>query len=197
MSCVAHQLAAERGLLHTADVDVIRRAVASLPADRDIYVADLGAGSGTTALAVFGERHHGAHVFTVDNDQVALDSAQEAIINSGFAYPAEEDLGHWQYAHALSWDGAAVWRAVHPHRVLDMLLIDADHSLEGIDRDLAAWIPLVRPGGLVWFHDFRPTDGGWWPAVAVAVEREVAAGRLDFIETAGWCWLGRKAGGAR
>jgi predicted O-methyltransferase YrrM len=38
-------------------------------------------------------------------------------------------------------------------RPLDVLFIDGDHSYEGCSTDMKAWIPLVRAGGWVAFHD--------------------------------------------
>ncbi|MBF0186372.1 MAG: class I SAM-dependent methyltransferase [Magnetococcales bacterium] len=37
----------------------------------------------------------------------------------------------------------------------DLLLIDGDHSQEGVLRDTELYLPLVRPGGLVLWHDIR------------------------------------------
>lgn len=34
------------------------------------------------------------------------------------------------------------------------LLVDADHSYEGVRRDFRLWSPLVEPGGLIVFHDY-------------------------------------------
>ena len=39
---------------------------------------------------------------------------------------------------------------------LDFLLIDGDHSAEGVRQDFSMYAPLVRPGGLVAFHDITP-----------------------------------------
>lgn len=36
---------------------------------------------------------------------------------------------------------------------LDFLLIDGDHTYEGVKQDFETYSPLVRPGGLVAFHD--------------------------------------------
>jgi predicted O-methyltransferase YrrM len=36
---------------------------------------------------------------------------------------------------------------------IDLLFIDGDHSFEGVTRDIEAWVPHVRSGGLVLFHD--------------------------------------------
>jgi len=39
---------------------------------------------------------------------------------------------------------------------LDFLLIDGDHSYEGVRADWERYGPLVRPGGLIAFHDIVP-----------------------------------------
>jgi predicted O-methyltransferase YrrM len=41
-------------------------------------------------------------------------------------------------------------------RQVDFLFIDGDHSYEGICADYELYRPLVRPGGLVAFHDIVP-----------------------------------------
>jgi predicted O-methyltransferase YrrM len=46
-------------------------------------------------------------------------------------------------------------------RPLDFLFVDGDHAYEGVRRDFLDYAPLVRPGGLVAFHDVRPHSGGW------------------------------------
>jgi predicted O-methyltransferase YrrM len=44
-------------------------------------------------------------------------------------------------------------------RPLDFLLIDGDHSYEGVAADFALYSPLVRAGGLIAFHDILPDYG--------------------------------------
>jgi predicted O-methyltransferase YrrM len=36
---------------------------------------------------------------------------------------------------------------------IDLLFIDADHSYEAVKRDIEGWVPHVRVGGFVAFHD--------------------------------------------
>jgi cephalosporin hydroxylase len=38
-------------------------------------------------------------------------------------------------------------------RAVDMLFIDGDHTFDGVKADHELYAPLVRPGGLVGFHD--------------------------------------------
>jgi len=41
-------------------------------------------------------------------------------------------------------------------RLLDFLLIDGDHRYEGVRADYLAYLDMVRPGGLIAFHDIKP-----------------------------------------
>lgn len=41
-------------------------------------------------------------------------------------------------------------------RPIDFLFIDGDHRYEGVRRDYELYRDLVRPGGLIAFHDIRP-----------------------------------------
>lgn len=46
-------------------------------------------------------------------------------------------------------------QAILGGRRIDVLFIDGDHSYEGVRRDYCMYAPLVRPGGLIGFHDVR------------------------------------------
>lgn len=51
-------------------------------------------------------------------------------------------------------------------RPLDFLFIDGDHSYEGVGIDFEMYAPLVRPGGLIAFHDIVPLrEGDVWHTV--------------------------------
>lgn len=44
--------------------------------------------------------------------------------------------------------------ALFKFQLLDFVYIDADHTLEGIKKDLYAWYPLVKIGGVISGHDY-------------------------------------------
>ena len=48
---------------------------------------------------------------------------------------------------------------------LDYVFIDADHSYAAVSRDIDAWRPKVKPGGILAGHDFTPVFPGVIQAV--------------------------------
>jgi predicted O-methyltransferase YrrM len=53
----------------------------------------------------------------------------------------------------------------YPDASLDAVFIDADHGLESVRADIAAWLPKVRRGGIIAGHDFAER----FPGVVQAV----------------------------
>jgi predicted O-methyltransferase YrrM len=43
---------------------------------------------------------------------------------------------------------------------IDFLMIDGDHTYEGVKQDFETYAPLVRPGGMIAFHDICPDSYG-------------------------------------
>jgi cephalosporin hydroxylase len=43
-------------------------------------------------------------------------------------------------------------------RPVDVLVLDGDHTVDGVTRDLAMYAPLVRTGGLILLHDIAVTS---------------------------------------
>ena len=74
-----------------------------------------------------------------------------------------------QRVRAVDGDSSHPWTQARARRKLggrhiDLLLIDGDHSWDGVKRDFLRYRGLVRPGGLIAFHDIcvsRPESGGW------------------------------------
>jgi hypothetical protein len=65
---------------------------------------------------------------------------------------------------------AAQWRDHQPHTGISLLFIDADHSFDGVVRDLSAWMPYIVDGGTIALHDTSTPDCG----VAKAVYHHLA-----------------------
>lgn len=148
---MAHGMAASRAFLYADDVDAIIELVHSLP-ERPVVVVDIGAGAGTTALAVLETRNVNITVFTLDIDHENLNWARLALYNAGL-------LDNWVPVYAPS-------RTRFLDRI-DLLLVDGDHSFEGVAKDLDVWLPAVPHKAPVWLDDHYDE----YPGVAEAVAR--------------------------
>lgn len=77
----------------------------------------------------------------------------------------------------------------------DMLFIDADHTYAGVASDYHGYRPLVRPGGLIVFHDIVPhphipsvgVRDLWteitehWPSTEIITDREEPWGGIGIL----------------
>ena len=54
-------------------------------------------------------------------------------------------------------------RASHlfPDQSVDICYVDADHSYDGVYKDLETWTPKIKPGGIISGHDYDPTGNAW------------------------------------
>lgn len=92
-------------------------------------------------------------------------------------------------------------------RPLDILFIDGDHSYAGAKADFDAYAPLVRPGGLIAFHDIVPDfrsrfgrDTGRWAGDVPRLWgelRPIFAETYEFVEDSGQDGLGIGVGRVR
>jgi len=72
-------------------------------------------------------------------------------------------------------------------RRLGCVFIDGNHSYESVKQDLAAWVPLVSPGGVVCGHDYSRQH---FPGVVKAVD-ERFGGRVQVRGSFWWVTLPR------
>lgn len=167
------------GMLGGEDIALIRELVRQIPTgQKPRLVVDLGAGSGTSALAVFTAGRDDIRVVSVDVRREALDNTRANMEQYGF-------LTRWQglqgRSDRIAWSGDAM---------IDLLLCDSTHDYASQADELEKWLPYVWPKGLVWVHDY--TDQSRYPGVSMAIDEAVKAGRLKKIETRGLSWAGRR-----
>jgi len=87
-----------------------------------------------------------------------------------------------------------VWHALTPIKLpsleavklyddhsLDFVFIDAAHDYDNVRKDILAWKPKVKPGGILAGHDYSPTDS---PALVKAVN--VTLGPVEFVPPTSW-----------
>ena len=81
----------------------------------------------------------------------------------------------------LSTDADAMKAAAK--RAYDVLVIDGDHSYDGVKFDFDHYAPLVRPGGLIVIDDYHSPD---WPDVTRFVDEEVSKRKGFSLLGASW-----------
>jgi hypothetical protein len=70
------------------------------------------------------------------------------------------------------------------HELLDFMFIDADHHEDGCYRDMVAWYPKLKAGGLFCGHDYGKREFG----VTQAVNRFCEERGIDVIEAGHSVW---------
>ena len=58
-----------------------------------------------------------------------------------------------------SLEGARFW-AERSSPPIDLLFIDGGHSLQNVYEDFISWVPFLKPGGKIIFHDFDSRERG-------------------------------------
>jgi len=87
-----------------------------------------------------------------------------------------ENIKPWQNrAHIIRMDSSASAN-MFPDEHFDFVYIDADHSYEGVVRDMKAWWPKVKKGGLFCGDDYIPDDGDIW--LTIQGKEPVYAGKF-------------------
>ncbi len=102
-----------------------------------------------------------------------------------YAPEERERVEIWQVPSTVAAKRVAGWGTPigHVHPPLSFVWIDAVHDYPHALEDIAAWRPLIRPGGMIGGHDHTPS----WPGV----ERAVRESFPDGYEVIGSSWLKR------
>ncbi len=172
----AYALADSRQMCCREDLTLLVDVVRDLPTHP--RVVQLGAGSGTMGLAILGARDD-VTLWSVDTDQQALNWELQALEN------AEVDLQR-QYSPRylqVNDESALVgerWKGV---TLIDLLLIDADHSYKGVMADMRAW---SAHSELIFLHDYDgSTAPEQYPGVRQAADEFFGADTPP-LHKAGW-----------
>lgn len=144
----AYTLSDWTGYLYRDEIDLLMLCARSLP--NNPVVINIGAGHGTSGLALI-ESRDDLELYTIDvnnypNPYGGLVNERNAFENSGFG-----GLARHHQIHGKSQEVAKTWKS----GLVDMVFVDGDHSLPAIEGDCSGWYPLVKPGGIMAFHDYR------------------------------------------
>jgi cephalosporin hydroxylase len=129
------------------DEDELALAISLVQSIKPKVIVELGCDRGGT---LFAWRNICAQVYGITWDENA-DSGGAVCATYGAAVHG----GDTHDPESLKWllDRLASGQGWNP---VDVLVVDGDHHLDGIIRDLQMYGPLVRPGGLIMLHDRVP-----------------------------------------
>lgn len=146
------------GYLYPNEIECLHEIVSEF--DHDPVIVNIGAGAGTSGLALYENRY--VWLYTVDIQESSspfgcLEGERNAFRNSGYG---DSQANHFQICGdskeiGKKWTGK-----------VDMVFVDGDHSYEGCKGDIKSWLPHIRDGGIIAFHDY----GERWPDVVKAVD---------------------------
>ena len=148
-------------------------------------VVQLGAGSGTMALMIMSNVHTKMLV-TIDHDQQALNWEEQVLKNCGWTGNATENGSPGMPYYTAKFDDSTYpgFKEEFSLYYPDLIVIDADHSYEGVKADLEFWQPLAAAKATFFIHDY---DGTKAPEQYPGVKQAAAEffGR-DADMTQGW-----------
>lgn len=180
MTTTADSLQAAFGYLFKSEVHALKQLAQSLPANP--IVVNLGAGAGTSGLA-FMESRPDLRLITIDiqyeDSPFGCIVAERTVIhNAGFAGD------RYYYVVGDSTLAGMTWLDDYFYiGKVDCVFVDGDHSYRGAKGDILAWLPNIKPGGIMAVHDFNkkevykdgPIEGAPhplpWPGVDRAVRK--------------------------
>lgn len=164
MSHSAESLQAAFKYLFPAEVPALKELAQSLPPNP--VVINIGAGSGTSGLA-FMESRPDLFLFTIDiqledSPFGCLVAEANVLIDAGYgSYPRRWNQFHGDSKYfGYQWEVICrtlfenVKNGIATHKV-DCVLVDGDHSYEGCKGDIEAWVPNIKPGGILAIHDYK------------------------------------------
>ena len=121
-------------------------------------IVNIGAGAGTSGL-LFLQSRPDATLITVDvQDESSpfgcLEGERDVVNRAGLGHLWGE---RWYQIHA---DSKLIGRTYAGSDMPqpDMVFIDGDHSYEGCKGDIEAWVPVIKPGGILAVHDYLKGD---------------------------------------
>lgn len=159
----SHELAAAFGFLYPGEVHALKRLAEMTPEDGGVIV-NIGAGAGTSSLAMR-EARPASTMYTVDISKGGPHGGMENEINA-FRLA---DMEHLLPVQVLG-DSARMGQ-YWAFEKADLVFVDGDHSDLGLRADIEAWLPNLKPGGIMAFHDY---ERDVWPAVQAVVDELMA-----------------------
>ncbi len=150
-----------------------------LPTDVPLAGAEIGVYRGWTSEKLLAQRPNLCTLYLVDSWQGRREPSKEE---------AERRTGSAADRRCVLHMDSLVAATKVEDGSLDFVFIDADHSYEAVRADIRAWLPKLKPGGLLCGHDYLHPK---CPGVAMAVDEAVAEHGWHLELGATWSWFVR------
>ena len=122
------------------------------------YVVMIGAGPGVMAMAMM-EGNPDLNLLVIDNKTCYYTKRHL------------EDAGIYGVQFVVA--DSSEYGKDYAGPKLDLLIVDGDHTQEGVTKDISTWFRHVRPGGLIFFHDYKVINDDTTNGVRAAIETSV------------------------
>ncbi len=155
-------------LQNPAEVEVVYHMAEGI---RPAAFLEIGSAHGGTLFVYAGACAPGATLIAVDDawkphQAATLEKTMARLVGDGFD-------AHWVRGNSHDPAIAKKVKAILAGRPVDFLHVDGNHAEASVMADWEAYGPLVRPGGLVAFHDiaFTPEPGARasWDRIKITV----------------------------
>ena len=165
------------GYISDKEVESLQERVNSLPEKSVIVEIGSFMGKSTVAMAEVAESR-GISIFAID-PFIGSNLREQIIVKSKVGereYKFIEDkrtvdeyydpyidyqknIGPFQHVISTlklrSEEAVKIWK-----KPIDMIFIDGDHSYKAVKHDIESWMPFVKKGGVMAFHDYGNVCGG-------------------------------------
>ncbi len=117
-------------------------------------VAEIGTFLGGASEVILNSMAPHGHLLTIDTFRGVKGSSTERISPVNTLVYAFDRIGAGSERVSMHvGDSQRIAGMLRPH-MFDVVFLDGAHDYENVKRDIAAWLPLVRPGGVLAGHDF-------------------------------------------
>jgi len=148
------------GMLSLAEISLIKSLISTSNIPNDAIIVNIGIGPGTSCV-VFKEVLPDCKLYAID-----------------VSYEAGKIFSRLIGKESATFILANSQRVKLDVSYIDILFIDGDHTYEGVKADITNWMLLVRPEGLIFFHDY-PTNGKIHPKKNVENARQAVKRAVD------------------
>ena len=138
------------GSFLVSDIDFLGSYVKKLEAG-DIFL-EIGTQYGKSTAAAIWQAPEGVIFYTCDIEDFPQPDPTRLSRSKFFESEGLNEVCTFIKGNSL--EIARNWK----HGLLSMIFIDAEHTYEAVEQDMIAWIPYLKSGGFIAFHDYADSQ---------------------------------------